>query len=317
MKNIFSTIKSKLRLLYSRYDTKDVQFVSAVFSVLSTLAMTYLTVLMSIANSRMAEANDRMAEANDRMSYTENQAFVLARYQHTLDLCQKFRQVYDDVEAFDRHEFKIWEYNDPEYSVELKKSNPQYKDLEQIRHRWRIADSTNMDEVLESRIHYLMKNQYLQQMLLYFEEAKILHKKQLLDLDAFYNDFNGIVTRLKKTQYPSVGQYISHIRSASKRADRNLIWDGYYYCVDNIFPKDYHLPQNGTVTRIHKHVGDKIEPGDIMLSFKAIGNSREENLVSRDSGEINGLFATEGMICDTTAVILKISQKDYVAVSRK
>ena len=182
MKKIVGLIKSKIKILYERYDTKDIQFVTGIISVLSTLVMTYLTIIMSVANARMAEANDRMAESNDRMSVSGDHSFVLARYQHTFALCQRFNESYEDCGNIDRLEYKMWEENNSDYSLNVNINEAVHEKALKIKDRWAIADSAKLDEYVQKRIDYLMDNSFFQQMLSYFEEAEILHKKQLLDV---------------------------------------------------------------------------------------------------------------------------------------
>ncbi len=315
MLNIVTYIRTRIKVLYDKYDTKEMQFISTLFSVLSTVVMTYLTVMMSIANDRMAEANDRMADSNDMMSISENQAFVLARYQHTFALCQRFGETYEDVENIERYEYKIWEENDPEY--EFNPNNKNFQDYRQIKERWAVTDSTGMEAIQNERLQYLRNNSFFQQVLQYFEEAKILHKKKLLDVDAFENDLMGVMYRLHRTQYPSIDEYIQYIRSCSSRINKSEIWDGYYYCAQNIMSQYYHLPQSGTIVKMFVTEGDKVKVGDKLLSYKLSGSDKEEILTAGQNGEIMALYVSPGEECDIKTFLLRISQRDYFTEAGK
>lgn len=310
MQNIIKSIRLKIKTLYNRYDTKDIHLISAIFSILSTLVMTYLTVLMSIANNRMAEANDRMAESNDKMSISEDQSFVLARYQHTFALCQRFDETYGNIKNIDRYEYKIWEENNPEYEINV--GERKYQDYLQVKNRWIISDSTRMDEITQERIHHLMGNRFFQQILQYFEETKILHKKQLLDVDAFENDFVGVLYRLQNTQYPTIDQYIQHVRSLSKRVNKNNIWDGYYYCIQNIMTQNYNLPESGTIIKVFVQPRQKVKAGDVLVSYKPADADQEEVVTSKHNGEIVDVYISSGTECGMNTILLRISQKDYM-----
>lgn len=309
MIKIIRLLKSKIRLLYDKYDTKDIQFVTGIFSVLSTLVMTYLTIIMSIANARMAEANDRMAESNDRMSVSGDHSFVLARYQHTFALCQRFNESYEDSGNIDRLEYKMWEENNLDYSLNINEAV--YEKSLKIKDRWAVADSARLEEYVQKRIGYLMDNSFFQQMLSYFEEAKILHKKQLLDVDAFENDFVGILFRLSTTQYPTIDQYIQYVRSLSKRINKNTIWDGYYYCLNNIITRNYMLPRAGKICKVYVSSEDKVKTGDIILSYRPIGSDKEELIICGQNGVIVDLFVKEDEEYNAETIAFRVSQRDY------
>lgn len=306
-------ILEKFRTIYSRYNTKDIQFISAVFSVLSTIVMTYLTIIMSIANERMAEANDRMAESNDRMSISGDQSFILARYQHTLALCQRFNETYGETQNINYYEYKIWEENDIDYQIDAKRG-PLYRTRQQIRDRWVVPDSAELNQLTHERIHYLMNNDFFQQLLQFFEEAKILHKKQLLDVDAFENDFVGVLYRLQNTKYPTIDEFIQHVRSLSNRINRDKIWDGYYYCIQHVITQNYVMPQHGTIRKIYVSYGDNVRVGTVLLSYKPMGSDDEEKIVSTHNGEIVDCYINEGMVCDEKKVLLRISQRNYGSI---
>lgn len=304
-------IKEKIKQWYRKYDTKDIQFISVLFSILSTVVMTYLTIIMSIANDRMAEANDRMAESNDKMSISGDQSFILARYQHTFALCQRFDETYGDIKNIEHFEYKIWEENDTDYEISVNKNDPMYDTFRHIKERWAVRDSTNGREILDERISFLMNNNFFQQILQYFEEAKILHKKQLLDVDAFENDFVGVLYRLQNTTCPTIDEYIQHVRSLSTRINKDKIWDGYYYCLQNVITQNYRIPRTGKINKIYVTPDKKVRKGDVLLVYTPIDSDKNEFIISDHNGEIVDLYIQEGMVSDSNSVLLRISQKDY------
>lgn len=65
----------------------------------------------------------------------------------------------------------------------------------------------------------------------FFEDAKVLHQKGLLDIEYFINFFYGPLRRLEKTSNPTVDTIIETTRI---RYNNPYIYDGYYYCRDEI-----------------------------------------------------------------------------------
>ena len=319
---LFKYIKNSIKKVYDKYETKEFQFVATIFSIISTIVMTYLTIIMSIANDRMAEANDRMAASNDRMSISGDNTFILARYQHTTALCNRFNETYNDTKNLDRYEYKIWEENNIDYEIDsvVRQHSPTrnttHNRYQSVKDFWTVRDSTKMDEAfVDRRIHRLMNNSFLNQILQYCEEAKILHQKKLLDVDAFENDFAGTFYRLKHAEYPTITEYIDHVRKMSKRTDKEQIWDGYYYCIDNIISQFYQIGDSGKITRINVTEGDSVRKGDVLLSYKVASTGESKDLKSYHNGRIEKIYVNKRDINTTVfnknKIVFRISQKDY------
>jgi len=132
----------------------------------------------------------------------------LEKYRQTLELCQNF----DDWYRYSKEArtdtlskvFKMWEKSAPQDFGWLKLSENERLEI--------LKQSTAVNRVFH-----------------YFEEAKMLSKKELLDEEYFYNFFYNLFARLENTRSPSVYQYIEAMR---KKGGDNEIWNGYYYCRD-------------------------------------------------------------------------------------
>lgn len=138
------------------------------------------------------------------------QNFKLEKYRQTIELCKNF----DDWYRYSREPridslatvFKKWEGTIPQDSSWIG-----------------LSDSIKM-EILKNSVS-------VNRVFHYFEEAKMLDKRNLLDDEYFYNFFYNFFVRLEKIKNPSVKQYIDAKR---KHGGDDEIWDGYYHCRDVI-----------------------------------------------------------------------------------
>ena len=93
-----------------------------------------------------------------------------------------------------------------------------------LRNNW-----LNLSDV--EQIKELNNNPNVAKLFNFFEDAKILHQKGLLDVEYFINFFYNSIRKLEKTSNPTLDTFIE-----TKRIQNNnpFIYDGYYYCRDEI-----------------------------------------------------------------------------------
>ncbi|MDR1348506.1 MAG: hypothetical protein LBJ63_08810 [Prevotellaceae bacterium] len=89
--------------------------------------------------------------------------------------------------------------------------------------------NSNIDSI--NRIKVLRENEAVIKLFNYFEDAKMLDQKRLLDRDFFLNRFYSLFLRLEKANNPPVEVYINSYRKDLT----DKVWDGYYYCRELVF----------------------------------------------------------------------------------
>ena len=103
-----------------------------------------------------------------------------------------------------------------------------------------IKDETTMATIWknsskEERLNLLLQNMAVRNIFAFFEKVKMLHKKDQIDLDYFYNDIFYSIVRMEKidsTIYPSVSAYLNAVRN--QYGFNPDLFDGYEYCRDSI-----------------------------------------------------------------------------------
>lgn len=91
------------------------------------------------------------------------------------------------------------------------------------------------DSNKKRKLELLVKNMAVRDIFAFFEKVKMLHKKEQIDLDYFYNDIFYSIVRLEEidtTIYPSVSEYLDSVRN--QYGFNPDLFDGYEYCRDSI-----------------------------------------------------------------------------------
>jgi hypothetical protein len=113
-----------------------------------------------------------------------------------------------------------------------------------------IWKESNKDE----RLELLVQNMAVRKIFAFFEKVKMLHKKDQIDLDYFFNEIFYSIVRMENidtTKSPSVQDYLQKLRKHYKL--NNDLFDGYYYCKDSIIDYEKTLKQSTIVLLAKKH----------------------------------------------------------------
>jgi len=100
----------------------------------------------------------------------------------------------------------------------------------------------------KERLELLVQNMAVRNIFAFFEKVKMIHKKNQIDLDYFFNDIFYSIVRMENidtTQYPSVQDYLNKLREHYKL--NSDLFDGYYYCKDSIIDYEKTLKQSTIV----------------------------------------------------------------------
>lgn len=158
----------------------------------------------------------------------------MEKYRQTFQLCEKFNSMYRYYDKSDTMiiDFKIWD------KTPLTTIDSACCDVKNRINKW---DNLSY----EDKIIRLKSNIKLQQILGFFEDAKLLHRKKLLDREYFDNYFTMEIKRLQAAD-PSIENYINAVKT------REDIWDGYRYCCDNILTELIEIPDVADSVKIVK-----------------------------------------------------------------
>ena len=137
-------------------------------------------------------------------------AFKLEKYKQTIALCGDFNSWYRYDNVMDNKEL-----------VEVKRWEGSILDRDSL---WNCIST-------EEKKERLRKNMAMDKLLMYFEDAKMLDQKKLLDKEYFHNSFFGLISRLESVSEPTIDEFIEHVR---RKYNGDDIWDGYHYCVEKI-----------------------------------------------------------------------------------
>ncbi len=195
-----------------------------------------LTLLSLISAGSTCTFTYFMWKSNEKMADVADHNLQMEKYRQTIVLSARFNNIYRDLntkELDDMMIFQIWENPTKEFPDSLK---IRYKI---IKNQWEdLSDST--------KIRKLMYNNAFTEIFGMLEEAMLLNKKKLLDLDYFNNFFYTVMGRLQETSKPTVSQIIDEQCRILKQGD---IWEGYRYC-QNYLLYEYifaHLEQNDSI----------------------------------------------------------------------
>jgi hypothetical protein len=168
--------------------------------VVATVFLAGLTGLMALATYFLYDLGN-----NDFSSRKQ-----IETYKQTVGLCKEFNDWYTDYRAFDTDtqlaQMRHWVRSEPEWQ--------------------QLSISMDSTQIIET----LKKNNAVIKMFNYFEDAKMLDKKGLLDRDFLKNRFYSLFCRIEKTQNPSFSLFIESYRQNLN----DKVWDGYFYCRDTI-----------------------------------------------------------------------------------
>ncbi|MDR2410967.1 MAG: hypothetical protein LBE13_23045 [Bacteroidales bacterium] len=191
------------------------------FPIITAIIMSIFTILLWWATSDSAKASKKVVE--------------MEKHRQTLSLCKEYRDwfVYENnLTKTDSllYELKIWEGS----IIDQNKRNEWIK----------MSDTVQLEKIL--------KNVSVRKLFSFFEDAMILHQKELLDDDYFYNFFYNPFRRLEKTNQPNVDKYITSMRTIY---NDSLIYEGYYYCRDEILflYEELNKNQKNAVEYVKKH----------------------------------------------------------------
>ena len=137
------------------------------------------------------------------------------RLSQTVTLCKEFNEFYSNYSAI-------------ESNMELR----QMRDWVRNESNWIDTAFLSLDPI--GKLEVLYKNLIVKKLFNYFETAKMLHKKELLDEEYFSNWFETLFIGMQRTDNPTVDSFIEYYRDMKKN---DKIWDGYYYCRDSIIWK--------------------------------------------------------------------------------
>lgn len=145
------------------------------------------------------------------INYSDSDSRIrIERYKQTINLCKDFNSWYDNY-----------------YVVETDTSLIQVK-------QWDTSLPCNGECSWQSipdsiKLMSLIKNPAAIKLFNYFEEAKMLDQKKLLDRDYFYNFFSSTMLKFKnKTKEPTVEEFLLFSRKYYKDEQ---VWDGFDYCM--------------------------------------------------------------------------------------
>jgi len=157
---------------------------------------------------------------------TSRESLKLEKFRQTITMCNDFKDWYwmYNYDHRDKHSenldyLHLWSYPSWDWKVD----SLCYK-------RWvKMNDSV--------RLNNLINNLELNRLLSYFETAKMMDKAGLLDKKYFYNFFVSTVDRLAKAQTPTFEEYMTLKRGYESNTSIKdcRIYDGFDYCVKNIF----------------------------------------------------------------------------------
>ena len=142
-----------------------------------------------------------------------------------------------------------------------------------LENKWMILSDTE-------RINELCNNPEVSKLFNVFEDAKVLHQKGLLDAEYFINYLYPQFIQLEKASNPTVDTFIKTIRTQDNNP---TIFDGYYYCRDEILNLYGNKRQRNSVeyVKLHKKitVSEYMEINHTFL--KKVSEIELENLVKK------------------------------------
>jgi hypothetical protein len=172
-----------------------------------------------------------------------------------------------------------YDFNDRYWMYDLNIREKHSKDLDFLHlwtyplWEWEINDSNlniweNMHDTL--KLKNLYSNIELNRVLDYFEDAKMMNEAKYLDEEYFYNFFVTTVRRLINTKNPDFIEYIDAKRNYNRdsvdldsvgRGSVNVfIWDGFDYCLINIFiPQSKKKGNNSTHDQLERYWNDYLK----------------------------------------------------------
>jgi len=128
------------------------------------------------------------------------------------------------------------------------------------------------------KINELCNNHEVSKLFNFFEDAKVLHQKGLLDVEYFINFIYSSFRKLEKTSNPTIDIIVETTRIKNNNP---YIYDGYYYCRDEILNLYGNKRQRNSVeyVKLHKKITVS-EYMEINHTFLKIRSKLElENLV--------------------------------------
>ena len=222
-------------------------------------------------------------------SRINGRSYNLEKYRQTITLCQDFNDWYRYCKSnAELCRIKIWlgDFS----NLELTDS------VEWMRAKWNgMSDAERFDD--------LKKNPAMVRLLGYFEDAWMLHSKELLDLDYFDNFFGNLVHNMERTKSPYIMDYIS---SACNSCCREDIWCGYKYCRDNLITQAITAPCTGHVTMLKIRKGKMIR--DTSEAVVYIRDSTDSLYVLRPNwnGRVEKVSIKRGEKVPANKILIKI-----------
>lgn len=154
---------------------------------------------------------------NKNALYVSERSFALEKYKQTIELCSTFNE---------------W-YRFSEYTSHTSNEEISMSELHEV---WQWEGKESRDSLWNTlpaaeRIDRLQNNRAMEKLLMQFEDAMMLDRRDLLDREYFYNFFISLFKRLETTQGPSIREFITYLCDINHDSE---IWCGYYYCLNTI-----------------------------------------------------------------------------------
>ena len=179
-----------------------------ILHVLATLAFLAITRMLYVTTSSL-QGND----FEKRM--------VIEKYRNTIDLCGNFNTWYGYGD-YRKKEDDLW--------LDTLKQWENSKNIwllndDSLRIKYLVDDPLKIKYLKDSlKVKSLQRNLAVRKLFSYFENAKELDKRGLLDRDYFFNTFYSRLTNLEKIENPSVVFFLQTYR---KEMNNSRIYDGY------------------------------------------------------------------------------------------
>jgi len=198
--------------------------------------------------------------STEKSSQTNQENLILAKYTQTIDLCGKFNHWYREsnyiAKIMDRRHID----KDLAYLHQwlgLLELVPENMDTDTNWRNWQIMHGYDtisfkknvLDEkgekignkdttvIVDKKVIFFANNHAIQKLFITLEDAKMMHKKDLLDIDYFKNFFEATIDRLIRAESPKTSDILSYLRIRHN----STTYDAYEYCAKIIMKKDLKL----------------------------------------------------------------------------
>ena len=238
--------------------------INKIVPIISALIMGLLTYFLWEATRDSATATENSVKASEK-------SMEMEKHRQTLSLCKEYRYWF----TYEMNLAKI-----DSFLYELKSWEGSLQDS-----RW--LKITEESEKLEK----LIQNISIRRLFTFFEDARVLHKQELLDEDYFYNFFYNAFRRLERTSEPTVAAYLAKMRDKYRDDE---VYEGYEYCRDTILKlyDTLNINQRAAIEFAKNNKGITIEEYQNIITTE-----KDKNVLLRDLDEMLDLkFFTKDTI---------------------